>query len=93
MKSMMALASALVLSFSVPALADWVPPGWLSPTEVTSTLEKAGYTSVSHLDSEDGFWEGVAVHDGKIVKFLADPKTGKVVREHAYSNDPYFYND
>jgi hypothetical protein len=47
----------------------------------TQKLEAAGYSNVTRLEADDGYWEGKAVMNGKIVEFKADPRTGAVVKD------------
>jgi hypothetical protein len=64
------------------ARADDSPgPDWMPREQVTQKLEAAGYSTITGLKADDNLWKGKAVHDGKIVKFRADPKTGAVRSE------------
>jgi hypothetical protein len=76
------LATAVLLvSTTVVALADLPGADWMKPDELTQKLEAAGYSNVTGLEADDGYWEGKAVKSGKIVEFKADPRTGAIVKE------------
>ncbi len=78
MRYMLLAAAALI---ATPALADTPGADWMPEQQVQAQLAAAGYQYVTPLEADDGQWEGMAVHDGKIVEFKADPRTGKVVWE------------
>ncbi|MBN9562140.1 MAG: PepSY domain-containing protein [Alphaproteobacteria bacterium] len=75
-----AIVGALMIG-SVAARADKPGADWMSQEQVTQKLTGMGYSHVSGLEADDGHWEGYAVHNGKIVKFHADPKTGAILSE------------
>ncbi len=76
------LASVIVLGVTNVTLADEQPgQNWMGKDQVTQKLSAAGYSYITGLKADDGRWEGRAVHDGRIVKFRADPETGTVISE------------
>jgi hypothetical protein len=75
-----AIAGTLIIG-STAARADKPGADWMSQEQVTQKLTGMGYSHVSGLEADDGHWEGYAVHNGKIVKFHADPKTGAILSE------------
>jgi hypothetical protein len=62
--------------------ADDVPgPDWMPQDRVARQLSAADYSAITGLEADDGFWKGKAVHNGRIIKFRADPKTGEIRSE------------
>jgi hypothetical protein len=49
--------------------------------QVTRKLEESGFSAITALKADDDSWKGKAVHNGKIVKFRADPRTGEIRSE------------
>jgi len=76
-----AITAALLAVAGMPAYADQPGADWMSKEQVTQKLTGMGYTYVSGLEADDGHWEGYAVHNGGIVEFHADPKTGAILSE------------
>lgn len=76
------VAGVLMLG-GTAARADQPGADWLSQEQVTQKLTGMGYSYVSGLEADDGHWEGYAVHNGKIVEFHANPKTGEIMSEKA----------
>jgi hypothetical protein len=68
-------ASAVVADHDVPG-ADWMPKD-----KVMQKLEQSGYTSVTGLHADDGYWEGKGVKNGKIMEFHVDPHSGVFTKE------------
>jgi hypothetical protein len=59
--------------------ADDVPgPDWMPRDRLARQLGAAGYSAITGLEADDGFWKGKAVHNGRIIKFRADPNTGEI---------------
>jgi len=76
------LAIAIAAHICGFARADDIPGSdWMPRDQVAQKLEAAGYSTITGLKADDSFWKGKAVHNGKIVKFRADPKTGEVRSE------------
>jgi hypothetical protein len=65
------------------ALADNDVPGadWMPKDQVMQKLEAAGYSNVTGLQADDGYWEGKGVKNGKILEFHVDPHTGAFTKE------------
>jgi hypothetical protein len=63
------------------ALAETPAADWLSPVEITKKLTESGYSHVTGLKADDGYWEGKGLKDGKLTEFKADPRTGEIVEE------------
>ena len=77
-----ALAAAIFLAGTNAGFArDQPGPDWISKEQAQEKAVAAGYTSVTGLKADDGYWEGKGVKNGKIMEFKLDPKTGAVVRE------------
>lgn len=78
-----ALAAASLLAMSTFALADHDVPGsdWMPKDQVMQKLEAAGYSNVTGLHADDGYWEGKGVKGGKIMEFHIDPHTGAFTKE------------
>lgn len=76
-----AVMAGSLLAGGTVAYADQPGPDWMTKAQVTQKLNQMGYTNVSGLEADDGHWEGEAVHNGKIVEFHADPKTGAIMSE------------
>jgi hypothetical protein len=74
-------AAVLFACTAGAALADRPGADWMKPGELTQKLEAAGYSNITGLEADDGYWEGKAVKNGKIVEFKADPRTGAIVKE------------
>ncbi len=84
----LALAVGVVTGTAGASLADDKPgPDWMPKDQVTQRLSATGYSNITGLKADDGYWEGKAVYNGKIVKFHADPKTGSVVSEKPEDED------
>jgi hypothetical protein len=75
------LAAVLAASMSSVALAETPGPDWLSPVEVAKKLTESGYSHVTGLEADDGYWEGKGLKDGKLIEFKADPRTGDIIKE------------
>ena len=74
---------SLALAAAVPALADNDQPGadWLPKDQVVQKVEAAGYSSVTGLKADDGYWEGKGVKNGVITEFHVDPHSGAITKE------------
>jgi hypothetical protein len=58
--------------------------GTLSPAEVVSKVEAAGYKNVHDLEFDDGRWEAEATSaQGAQVDLAIDASSGAVLEEHA----------
>jgi hypothetical protein len=79
---LLAACTSLACSLA-PAAADSPGPDWISHEKLVQKLEAAGYQSIVELEADDGEWEGEAIHNGRIVKFKAHPRTGEIVSEKA----------
>jgi hypothetical protein len=79
----LALAAAISVAGSAAAFADSDVPGpdWLPKEQVIQKLESAGYSNVTGVHADDGYWEGKGVKDGKIMEFEADPRSGAIIKE------------
>ena len=77
------LALAVMLAAGGMAFADQDVPGadWMSKEKVMEKLGAAGYTNVTGLQADDGYWEGKGVKNGKIMEFHVDPKSGALTKE------------
>jgi Peptidase propeptide and YPEB domain len=78
---LVAIAAGLLVASGAVAFADQPGPDWMTRDQVTQKLNGMGYTNVAGLEADDGHWEGEAVHNGKIVEFHADPRTGAILSE------------
>ena len=78
----LAIALTMLAGTNGRTLADDHPgPDWMAKEQVTQNLSAEGYSYITGLEADDGHWEGKAVHNGRIVEFRADPKTGTVISE------------
>ena len=74
-----ALAAGLMVIGAAPGLAAGAQ---LSPDQIKSTLEAAGYTNVHDIEYDDGRYEAEATSAaGTAVDLDIDPTTGKVTQE------------
>lgn len=66
-----------------PRLAKKDKPGtdWIPAEQVKQTLMKAGYSSITELEANDGDWEGEGLKNGVRMEFHVDPKTGTLTKE------------
>ena len=77
-----AFAAALIaLGSSVAMAKDQPGPDWITKEQAQAKATAVGYTSITGLHADDGYWEGKGVKNGKIMEFHLDPRTGAVVRE------------
>lgn len=78
-------ALAFAAMFSVVALdfanADQPGPDWMAAEQVKAKALQSGYTEVTKLEADDGYWEGEGIKNGQKMEFKADPKTGTIVEE------------
>ena len=44
-------------------------------------LGAAGYSAITGLEADDGFWKGKAVHNGRMIKFRVILKLARLVRK------------
>lgn len=73
------VATAVLLSFN--AVAETPGADWISREEVTHMLEAAGYSAITGLKADDGYWEGKGVKNGTIREFKVDPHSGALTKE------------
>ncbi|WP_423415407.1 PepSY domain-containing protein [Hyphomicrobium sp. B1] len=85
MNAMKTIALAMVLGVagSAAAFADNDVPGadWMPKEHVTKKLEAAGYSNITGLHADDGYWEGKGVKNGEITEFHVDPHSGALLKE------------
>lgn len=83
MNKTISLALAAFLASSGIALAGNDVPGadWIPQEEVIKKLEAAGYSNVTGIKADDGYWEGKGVKNGKIMEFHVDPRSGAITKE------------
>jgi hypothetical protein len=72
-------AALVALSASV-AVADQPGSDWLSADAVIKILNNEGYSIVTELEADDGYWEADASKDGKVYQIHIEPKTGKLIK-------------
>jgi hypothetical protein len=72
-------ATAATFILSGATLADQPGSDWMSKHDVMQQMEQQGFSGIV-MEADDGRWEGLAVKDGRIVKFHADPHTGKITK-------------
>lgn len=84
MKSIM-LALLLTVGVAGAAAADQPGEDWISLANLKAKLQSLGYTGAL-AEADDGQWEGLAVKDGAIFKFEADPLTGEIRRSWPMSD-------
>lgn len=72
-----ALVASLFISGA--AMADQPGADWMPKNQVVKQMEAQGYSGVL-IEADDGRWEGLAIKDGGIVKFHADPRTGAITK-------------
>lgn len=77
------LALALALGLIGPASAkkDKLGTDWIPAEQVKQTLMKAGYSSITELEANDGNCEGEGLKNGVRMEFHVDPKTGTITKE------------
>lgn len=76
-----ALLGVIALGLAMPALADVPGRGWMPQHVVKERLARMGYRYVTNLEADDGHWEGLAVHNERIVEIHVNPHNGRVIRE------------
>lgn len=83
MNKTISLALAAFLMSSGLAIAGDDVPGadWIPKEEALKKVEAAGYTNITGIEADDGYWEGKGVKNGKITEFHLDPRTGAIVKE------------
>lgn len=88
MRNLTAIAlAALVLSAAATvASADQPGRDWMSKSAVKQQMEAQGYSGIL-MEADDGRWEGEAIKDGRIVKFHADPHTGRITKSVPKTED------
>lgn len=74
---------ALVGALSGPAWADQPGADWtVDKDQAETTLMAAGYTQITKIEADDGYWEGEGIKaDGMQYEFKVDPHTGKIVKD------------
>ncbi|MBL26873.1 MAG: hypothetical protein CMM50_04890 [Rhodospirillaceae bacterium] len=79
-----AIAAGTIVSASGMAFADTdraLPEGSLGIDKVAATVEAEGYTRISEIESDDGYYEVTATHpDGRRVELRVDPQSGEILR-------------
>ncbi|HET6388553.1 PepSY domain-containing protein [Hyphomicrobium sp.] len=83
MKRTISLILAAFLATGGIALAGDDVPGadWMPKEEVIKKVEAAGYSNVTGVHADDGYWEGKGVKNGKIMEFHVDPRSGAITKE------------
>lgn len=79
------LALGLTLGVAGAAAADTPGADWISLADLKAKLQSLGYTGAL-AEADDGQWEGLAIKDGAIFKFEADPLTGEIRRSWPMSD-------
>ncbi|MDG9882475.1 MULTISPECIES: PepSY domain-containing protein [Pseudomonas] len=74
---------ALVGALAAPAFADQPGADWkVTQDQAQTTLKAAGYTQITKIEADDGYWEGEGVKaDGMKYEFKVDPHSGKIVKD------------
>lgn len=54
-------------------------PDWMPKADLITKMQGEGYSSIV-VEADDGEWEGLAVKNGAIVKFHADPRSGDITK-------------
>jgi hypothetical protein len=77
------LALPVTLAAGGMAFAGQDVPGadWMPKEKVMQKLDAAGYTNVTGLHADDGYWEGKGVKNGQITEFKVDPHSGAFTKE------------
>jgi hypothetical protein len=77
------LLAALIVAggLCTHALAETPGADWLTQEQVTQKLSTAGYTHITKLEADDGYWEGKGIKNGKLMEFKADPRSGAILHE------------
>ncbi|WP_395666721.1 PepSY domain-containing protein [Methylocella sp.] len=84
---LLAAGVVFVAAAAGPAFAGDAPGAdWMSRDAVKAKLQDEGFSSVL-LKADDGQWEGLAIRDGAIVTFAADPKTGEIRQQKPMTDD------
>jgi len=76
-----ALLALFAFGAATPLLADVPGRNWMPQHVVKERLQRMGYRYVTPLEADDGHWEGLAVHNNRIVEIHVDPRNGRVIRE------------
>ena len=82
-RSILALSILSVATFGA-VHAQSGDHGNLSATDIAAKVEAAGYSQVSEIEFDDGFWEVKAIDgNGVRAKVLVDPRTGELLDPRA----------
>jgi hypothetical protein len=75
------VAAALILGSTVSTMADMPGNDWISVDQAKAKLMASGYTNVTKIEADDGYWEGLGVKGGSVHEFHVDPHTGAVTKD------------
>jgi hypothetical protein len=83
MKKLAFVAAALLLAApaAAPAVADQPGADWISVDQVRTKLTAAGYSDITEIKADDGYWEGEGMKNGKKHEFHVDPHTGAITKD------------
>ncbi|WP_437202809.1 PepSY domain-containing protein [Planctomicrobium sp. SH664] len=86
MKRMIGMVVMLLASGGLLAMAEHPPAGARPLSEVLTSLEQQGLLVVE-ASFDDGVWEVEGIRSDRGVEVHVDPRTLRVIREHADSQD------
>jgi len=72
-------AATLFLAAAGLAHAGQPGPDWINFSAVTQHLQSAGYSNISEVEADDGYWKAHAVKEGQLFKVVLDPRSGNIV--------------
>ncbi|MBD1551657.1 PepSY domain-containing protein [Pseudomonas typographi] len=73
---------ALGAALAINAYADQPGPDWISEAQARDLLKAAGYTQVTKIEADDGYWEGEGIKtDGMPYDFKVDPHSKQITEE------------
>jgi hypothetical protein len=80
------VSKLIVAGFALSAIGTAVAQQDLTPDQVKSRLEAAGYTNVQNVHREGKHFDARATKDGKQVSLDVDAKTGAITTEKKGKN-------
>ena len=82
MRFVVTLSAAMAAASALAKDQDWI-----SVKEVKSKLGAAGYSSVTKINADDGYWESKNIKDNQKHEFRVDPHTGAITKDKVHDND------
>jgi hypothetical protein len=81
LRSTCALPGLLLLAIMTSSAAAAVPAGLSDRASVEQMLFATGFSGVAEMRLSEARWIGRGAHDGVVVDFIVDARTGRIVSE------------